>query len=489
MFVSDICIVGAGPAGSALAARMAALGHRVCLVERSMFPRAHLGESLTPGVLPLLDVLGAREAVEAAGFPRLDVVRVQWGQGLQWRRDPRREGLLVDRGRFDALLLDHARKLGVHVLQPAVPCERRWDGDRWHLRLRTNDGTVDLKTKFLSDACGRIAFLPRRRRRTGCRTLALYAYWRGRRIPDEPRIEAGADAWYWGVPLPDGSYNTLVFVDFDHFRDRPRRSVDARFHNLIARSGLMAGCGDAKAGPVLVSDATPYVDENCVTSCSIKVGDAALAIDPLSSSGVQKALQNALAGAVVVNTLLRKPDASAAAIRFFRESVNTASESHCRWAATNYQEVARRDAGSFWRKRAAAAVASLPSAQTPTSLPGRDNSQAIVDQSIVNLSPQLEFVDLPCIEGEFVTVKTALRHPNLDGPVAFLGGWEIAPLLKELDPGLTAAQVARSWSNRIPLQAGLALVSWLLGRGILVEEAFASRDIGRISELPIINRQ
>jgi hypothetical protein len=131
----------------------------------------------------------------------------------------------------------------------------------------------------------------------------------------------------------------------------------------------------------------------------------------------------------------------------------------------------------------------LPSAQTPTPLPGRDNSQAIVDLSIVHLSPQLEFVDLPCIEGEFVTVKTALRHPNLDGPVAFLGGWEMAPLLKELDCGLTAVQVAGSWSNRIPLQAGLALVSWLLGRGILVEEAFASRDIGRISELPIINRQ
>ena len=477
MLVSDICIVGAGPAGSALAARMAALGHRVCLVERSMFPRAHLGESLTPGVLPLLDVLGAREAVEAAGFPRVDVVRVQWGQGLQWRRDPRREGLLVDRGRFDALLLDHARSFGVHVLQPATLCERRWDADRWHLRIRTNDGTVDLKTKFIVDACGRTACLPRRRRRTGCRTLALYAYWRGPRIPDEPRIEAGADAWYWGVPLPDGSYNTLVFVDFDHFRRGPRMSVDARFHNLIARSELMAGCHDAQAGRVLVSDATPYVDQNCVTSCSIKVGDAALAIDPLSSSGVQKALQNAIAGAVVVNTLLRKPDASAAAIRFFQESVNAASESHCRWAAWNYQEVAQRDAGSFWQKRAAGAVPSLPPSLNPTSLPGRDNSQsvsrmvgaqAIVNLSPINLSPQLEFVDLPCIEGDFVKVKTALRHPNLDGPVAFLGGWEMAPLLKELDRGLTAVQVARSWSNRIPLQAGMALVSWLIDRNILV---------------------
>ncbi len=58
---------------------------------------------------------------------------------------------------------------------------------------------------------------------------------------------------------------------------------------------------------------------------------------------------------------------------------------------------------------------------------------------------------LSCIEGEFVTVKTALRHSGLDRPVAFLDDWEMAPLLKQLDHGLTAVQVARSWSNRIPL--------------------------------------
>jgi hypothetical protein len=320
-----------------------------------------------------------------------------------------------------------------------------------------------LKTKFVADAGGRTAVLPGRRRRTGCHTLTLYAYWRGRHLPIEPRIEAGADAWYWGMPLPDGSYNTLVFVDPDHFRSARRVPVATRFHELLSHSGIMAGCYDAQAGPVLVSDATPYVDENCVTSCSIKVGDAALAIDPLSSSGVQKALQNGLAGAVVVNTLLRKPDSSAAAFRFFRESINTASSSHCRWAAEHYQEVARRGGGSFWQKRAAGAVSSSPPAESPTSLPTQHNSQAIV-----NVSPELEFVDLPCIEGEFVTVKTALRHPSLDGPVAFLGGWEMVPLLKEVDCGLTAVQVARSWSNRIPLEASLALVSWLIDHNILV---------------------
>jgi flavin-dependent dehydrogenase len=473
MFVSDICILGAGPAGNTLAARMAEFGHRVLLIERATFPRAHLGESLSPGVLPLLDVVGTRDAVEAAGFLRVRDVRVHWDQGPQWRRDPRREGLLVDRGRFDALLLDRAKGLGVYVLQPAILRERSWDGDAWHLRFHTDKGIVEAKTKFLADASGRAAAVTAQRRHTGCRTLALYAYWRAKRVPEEPRIEAGAEAWYWGVPLPDGTYNTLVFVDVADFRSAARLSAAARFHELIARSGLMTDCQDARlAGSVLAADATPYIDETCITSCSIKVGDAALALDPLSSSGVQKAIQNALAGAVVVNTLLRKADSSVAAMRFFRESVKAAADSHCRWAASHYLQVARRGGGPFWQDRAAGTLsaASLPE-------PRMTPDERLRARAIIELSPLLEFVDLPCIEGRFVTMKTAVRHPSLEGPLAFLGGQEIASLLKQLGCGLTPAQLAQSWSNQVPLESALALIGWLIGRGILVQRVHANRNV------------
>ena len=57
--MAKICVVGAGPAGSTYAARMAQLGHDVSLVEAARFPRAHLGESLSPGVLPLLERTGS----------------------------------------------------------------------------------------------------------------------------------------------------------------------------------------------------------------------------------------------------------------------------------------------------------------------------------------------------------------------------------------------------------------------------------------------
>ena len=117
----DVCVIGGGPAGSGAALRLAKSGRRVVLLERSPFPRPHVGESLTPGVWPVLDALGVRDEILSAGFLRAGETRVRWaGPGTDVLTPGRgRAGLLVDRGRFDALLLGLAASAGVRVLQPA----------------------------------------------------------------------------------------------------------------------------------------------------------------------------------------------------------------------------------------------------------------------------------------------------------------------------------------------------------------------------------
>src|SRR6516225_11223204 len=107
--MADVCVIGAGPAGSTFAARMAQLGHRVDLIERQPFPRRHLGESLSPGVMPLLRAADMHTAIEAAGFPSVRRVWVKWADGPRLREDPGETGLLVDRGEFDRRLLQRAR--------------------------------------------------------------------------------------------------------------------------------------------------------------------------------------------------------------------------------------------------------------------------------------------------------------------------------------------------------------------------------------------
>src|ERR1035441_3865148 len=149
---------------------------------------------------------GARAAVERAGFTPVRTVSVRWEAGDEERKDERQQGLLVDRARFGRILLDRAVEAGVRVLQPATITERVRHGGGWRIRVRTETQRVEIEPRLLADASGRASALRGRRRRTGPRTMALYAYWRGDSLPTQPRIEAGDDAWYWGVPLPDDTY-------------------------------------------------------------------------------------------------------------------------------------------------------------------------------------------------------------------------------------------------------------------------------------------
>src|ERR1051325_8287288 len=123
--MSRVAVIGAGPAGVVFAARMSQLGHQVWLIERSLFPRARLGESLTAGVVPLLELIGAQAEIQRVGFSPVTGVRRQWDGPPEIRRQPGNGGLLVDRERFDSVLLDRARALGVVVLQPAIVLQRR----------------------------------------------------------------------------------------------------------------------------------------------------------------------------------------------------------------------------------------------------------------------------------------------------------------------------------------------------------------------------
>lgn len=456
-------MIGGGPAGSTLATRLAMLGHDVCLVERAVFPRRHLGESLTPGVLPLLEATGARGTVERAGFLTAPRVDVMWDDGLQTRLDPREEGLLVDRGAFDLLLLQRAVDLGVRVLQPAQPGGWVQDEAGWLIRMVTPDGEQVVRAALLAEATGRSRMRASSLRLTAPRTLALSAYWRGPGLPDTPRIEAGRHGWFWRVPLPGGVCNTLAFVDPDHLRANRGLSLDAHLDALLAETGLMNEAnGLERDGHVQAVDATPFLNEACVDASSLAVGDAALSLDPLSSSGLQKAIQTALAGAVVANTLIRRPSSAALAHQFYRDSLREASQRHHQWAASHYARMAVIYATPFWQRRAADAV---PDALAPAAPPARPRADALLRRAV-----DTAFSLRPTLEADFVVEREVVTHPALAEPLAFLGGVHVAPALRALDSPLTRGDIMRRWQALMPPPTANAVLDWLVARGVVVEE-------------------
>ena len=206
------------------------------------------------------------------------------------------------------------------------------------------------------------------------------------------------------------------------------------------------------------ADATAYLDDVPIEPGGIKVGEAAIALDPLSSSGVQRSVQSAFAAATVVNTQLRRPDGDAAA-SFYRQSLAAAAARHQRWAAGFYRIAAAGRHSRFWLDRS---VGGGPEPQPPS------HGASIDPEQPLTLAAEAELIATPCIVGDFVAVRRALRHPRLDEPIAFVGGHELAPLLQKLRPGMTIRDVIGCWSNCIGTATASSIVGWLLQAGVLV---------------------
>jgi FAD-dependent halogenase len=213
----DAIVIGGGPAGSGAATYLATHGRRVLVLERERFPRAHIGESLLPGVLPYLDALGVRDAVERAGFERKEGQTFVWGvDRTPWEIDFRELDVhpyayFVDRARFDALLLGRAREAGAVVEEERAVTRVLFEKGRAVGVVSRGAGGERTDTgRFIIDASGQSAIVARgadlRRVVRGLKNVAWWAYWEGAtRLPGHKRAHilttSVPEGWIWVIPL------------------------------------------------------------------------------------------------------------------------------------------------------------------------------------------------------------------------------------------------------------------------------------------------
>ena len=167
----DVVVIGGGPAGSTTATMLARKGLRVLLLERELFPRDHIGESLLPASIPILEELGVLPAVEQAGFLRKwGATMVRGSDKTPWswyfrevnRRHPHSYQVL--RAGFDKLLLENSRANGVDVREGHQVLEvlfehGRASGVRYKAGV-TDEGLV--QSSFVVDATGQSRLLGRK---------------------------------------------------------------------------------------------------------------------------------------------------------------------------------------------------------------------------------------------------------------------------------------------------------------------------------------
>lgn len=462
----DVCIVGGGPAGAVTALRLAKLGYRICIVERCVFPRPHVGESLTPGVYPILDVLGLRDSILALELTEPEETRLRWATADTERSatSQRGTGLMVDRAVFDTVLLQAAAAAGARVFQPAQVRSTHQKADGWHTELAVDGRPYQLSAAFVVDATGRKGFLRRSRRQFSPRTVALCGHLDGRKLPRATLVEAFSDGWCWAAPIPGGLLSTMVFLDPESIRHSRPAGLDTLWRSYLAKTALLADLARAPAvNPPTLCDASAYCEQHPVGKALIRVGEANFALDPLSSTGVEKAMQTGLFAALVLHTTMLRPERAEMCERFYRDRSQEAVAAHIQWASNFYAAVERFRHHSFWATRAVGAKYS----SEESSLARVIKPVPISLGTRIRVSDLVRLVEEPCVIGDEIRAHAALLHPSLGRPVAFVEGTGIDDLLRPVSLAADLEGILTAWSRQMPPAQVRRAAEWMLKNQIL----------------------
>ncbi|MDH1574892.1 MULTISPECIES: flavin-dependent monooxygenase QhpG [Pseudomonas] len=333
-----ILVLGAGPAGTATALGLRRLGYPVTVV--SDWRRFAALEGVSQRVLEGLRNAGLGGALAEAAMPATREVR--WnGQHLQLNQE-----FLLDRQCFDRALRRDLERAGVTVIEGRIR-------DVMHKGVHCvglDDGQV-LQAEFLVEARGRQAPLAADRLR-GPETVSLLNLWQGEPGAPASAVESLDEGWAWMARRADGRCYWQITLDAVGLPGKaalPEYCAERRRGSALAAE--LFGVQAFEPAQVHARSSTAILAGDCVGDGWIRVGDAAMAVDPLSGNGIFQSLSSALQAPVVINTLLRRPERAALARQFHQQRVEQLFMRFARIGRDFYGQEQRRVGQPFWARR------------------------------------------------------------------------------------------------------------------------------------------
>lgn len=309
----DVLIIGAGPAGSVAAALLRQRGIGVMVLEKEVFPRFSIGESLLPQSMEYIEQAGMLRAVVEAGF--------QYKNGAAFVRGDRYTDFdfrdkfspgwgttyQVQRADFDHVLIREAQRQGADVRFAHQVLEVDVETERPSVIVADASGERSrVEARFLLDASGFGRVLPRLLKLETPSNFpvraAIFTHVEDRIPPgtfDRNKIRVSihpehVDVWYWTIPFSNGRCSQGVVAE-QSFLQRYAGSETERLRALVAEEPALAR---------LLRDAVWDTPARQIVGYSANVGslwgknyallgNAGEFLDPVFSSGVTIAFKSA----------------------------------------------------------------------------------------------------------------------------------------------------------------------------------------------------
>jgi FADH2-dependent halogenase len=325
----DVVLIGCGPGGSSAATFLAQENKRVLALEKEIFPRFHIGESLLPSNNSIFREMGVFPKLQQAGFLRkvgaiFDLsngslsTRIVFGQG-SFNRET--EAFHVERAKLDHILLQHARDSGADVREGWTVQRFTTDESGVNVEARSPENQVhSFRSKFLIDASGRGNFTgnveglrvihPRHKK------VAIFGHFADVQLPPmaerlDTIIVRLSNKWFWIIPLSVEKTSVGLVIDQDEL-NRSKSSPEDVFYHWVNHSEVVKERMQA-ARPTLpiqtLSDFS-YYNRRLVGDRLLRVGDAAGFMDPIFSAGVLLAMWSGKLAALTLIESLRRGTAS-----------------------------------------------------------------------------------------------------------------------------------------------------------------------------------